>query len=92
MMHNYRSSQAKSQSIAVLLFVQDTVDGEEVDAAGIGQRFEVPLSVSYRYLTDTEKGSSGAACFDDEWRLVCLHHAAVLSDAEVKRRQQGNLD
>ena len=29
MMHNYRSSQAKSQSIAVLLFVQDTVDGEE---------------------------------------------------------------
>lgn len=28
-----------------------------------------------RYRTNTEKGSSGAPCFDGNWRLVALHHA-----------------
>ncbi|MEX0289332.1 MAG: serine protease, partial [Flavobacteriaceae bacterium] len=27
------------------------------------------------YLTDTEKGSSGAPVFDEEWDVIALHHA-----------------
>jgi V8-like Glu-specific endopeptidase len=30
-----------------------------------------------RYLTDTEPGSSGSPVFDDGWRVLALHHAAV---------------
>lgn len=28
-----------------------------------------------RYRTNTEPGSSGSPCFDQDWRLVALHHA-----------------
>lgn len=28
-----------------------------------------------RYKTNTEKGSSGSPCFDQNWNLVALHHA-----------------
>ncbi len=30
-----------------------------------------------RYLTDTEPGASGSPVFDDNWKVVALHHAAV---------------
>ncbi len=29
------------------------------------------------YTTDTEPGSSGSPCFNDQWELVALHHAGV---------------
>ncbi|MDE1176736.1 MAG: DNA/RNA non-specific endonuclease [Edaphobacter sp.] len=29
------------------------------------------------YTTDTEPGSSGAGCFNDQWELVAIHHAGV---------------
>jgi endonuclease G len=29
------------------------------------------------YTTDTEPGSSGSGCFNDQWELVALHHAGV---------------
>ena len=29
-----------------------------------------------KYLTDTEGGSSGSPIFDDQWRLIGIHHAA----------------
>lgn len=29
------------------------------------------------YTTDTEPGSSGAPCFNDQWELVALHHSGV---------------
>lgn len=29
-----------------------------------------------RYTTDTKKGSSGSAVFDNEWEFIALHHAA----------------
>jgi endonuclease G len=29
------------------------------------------------YTTDTQPGASGAPCFDDQWRLVALHHSGV---------------
>jgi endonuclease G len=29
------------------------------------------------YLTDTEPGSSGSPCFNDQWELVALHHSGV---------------
>ncbi|GAC1342785.1 MAG: hypothetical protein NVSMB18_17440 [Acetobacteraceae bacterium] len=28
-----------------------------------------------QYITRTSSGSSGSPCFDDQWRLVALHHA-----------------
>jgi V8-like Glu-specific endopeptidase len=30
-----------------------------------------------RYLTDTEPGSSGSPVFDDNWKVLALHHAHV---------------
>ncbi len=37
-----------------------------------------------QYWTDTEQGSSGSPVFDDEWRLVGLHHRAVRVDRQGK--------
>ena len=28
-----------------------------------------------RYLTDTDYGSSGSPVFDEQWRVVALHHS-----------------
>lgn len=38
------------------------------------------------YVTDTERGSSGAAVFNDQWELVALHHSGVPG-----RDENGNL-
>jgi endonuclease G len=38
------------------------------------------------YLTDTERGSSGAAVLNDQWELVALHHSGV-----PKTDRDGNL-
>jgi endonuclease G, mitochondrial len=29
------------------------------------------------YTTDTDRGSSGSPCFNDQWELVALHHSGV---------------
>ncbi|HEU5320570.1 MAG TPA: serine protease, partial [Methylomirabilota bacterium] len=29
------------------------------------------------YVTDTEPGSSGSPCFNDQWELIALHHSGV---------------
>ena len=31
------------------------------------------------YTTDTEPGSSGSPCFNDQWELIALHHSGVPS-------------
>jgi hypothetical protein len=33
-----------------------------------------------RYLTDTAPGASGSPVFDDKWRVLAIHHAAVMVD------------
>jgi len=38
------------------------------------------------YTTDTEPGSSGSGCFNDQWELVALHHSGV-----AKHDAQGDL-
>lgn len=38
------------------------------------------------YTTDTEPGSSGSGCFNDQWELVALHHSGV-----AKHDVQGDL-
>lgn len=39
------------------------------------------------YTTDTEPGSSGSPCFNDQWELIALHHSGVakLTDTEPKQ-------
>ncbi|MDY7990674.1 trypsin-like peptidase domain-containing protein [Paenibacillus polymyxa] len=45
------------------------------------------------YMTDTEPGSSGSAVFDQNWRLVALHHSGgpTLLDGEMKFVNEGVL-
>ncbi|HEX8211418.1 MAG TPA: DNA/RNA non-specific endonuclease [Longimicrobium sp.] len=43
------------------------------------------------YTTDTEPGSSGSPCFNDQWELIALHHSGVPSiEGGVIRRTDGN--
>ena len=39
------------------------------------------------YTTDTEPGSSGSPCFNDQWELVALHHSGVpaMKDNQILR-------
>jgi endonuclease G len=37
------------------------------------------------YSTDTEPGSSGSPCFNDQWELVALHHSGVAKTDDQKR-------
>jgi endonuclease G len=37
------------------------------------------------YTTDTEPGSSGSPCFNDQWELVALHHSGVPKLNEQKQ-------
>lgn len=37
-------------------------------------------SLVAQYSCDTEPGSSGSPVFNNQWRLVALHHASVLAD------------
>ncbi|HET9646970.1 MAG TPA: trypsin-like peptidase domain-containing protein [Microlunatus sp.] len=44
-----------------------------------------------QYLTDTDQGSSGAPVFDEQWRLVALHHrwVSVTVGGRAQFRNQG---
>lgn len=39
------------------------------------------------YTTDTEPGSSGSPCFNDQWELIALHHSGVprMQDGTILR-------
>ena len=43
------------------------------------------------YVTDTEEGSSGSPVFSDEWRVIALHRAGIVDDAQrpMKNANQG---
>jgi hypothetical protein len=45
----------------------------------------------FYYVADTEGGSSGSPVFDDSWRVIGLHRAGMVDDAErpVKGANQG---
>jgi V8-like Glu-specific endopeptidase len=36
---------------------------------------EVENNTRVRYRTNTEEGSSGSPCFNQDWELVALHHS-----------------
>ncbi|MFO0566381.1 MAG: DNA/RNA non-specific endonuclease [Polyangiaceae bacterium] len=42
------------------------------------------------YTTDTEPGSSGSPCFNDQWELVALHHSGVprLDQGRILKRDR----
>ena len=37
------------------------------------------------YSTDTQPGSSGSPCFNDQWELIALHHSGVAKTDNQKR-------
>ncbi len=39
------------------------------------------------YTTDTEPGSSGSPCFNDQWELIALHHSGVARLTEKHPKQ-----
>lgn len=42
------------------------------------------------YTTDTEPGSSGSPCFNDQWELIALHHSGVpRMDGETILKKDG---
>lgn len=45
--------------------------------------------VVVQYCCDTEPGSSGSPVFNNQWRLVAVHHASVVTEAPQGRRAQG---
>lgn len=49
-------------------------------------RVEQADRVVVRYACDTEPGSSGSPVFNNEWRLVALHHASVEVGEGTERR------
>ena len=43
------------------------------------------------YLTDTDKGSSGSPAFDNDWRVIALHHAGkTAAEGGLNIDKQGN--
>ena len=44
------------------------------------------------YFTDTLNGSSGSPVFDDAWRVIALHRAAVQKRAELNGRSLGYIN
>jgi endonuclease G len=42
------------------------------------------------YTTDTEPGSSGSPCFNDQWELVALHHSGVprMENGQILKRDR----
>jgi endonuclease G len=42
-----------------------------------------------RYLTDTDKGSSGSPVLDDDWQVVALHHGAQKVDPALYQGEPG---
>ena len=39
------------------------------------------------YTTDTEPGSSGSPCFNDQWELIALHHSGVAKLTATEPKQ-----
>ncbi|RRJ66036.1 hypothetical protein EHV15_26305 [Paenibacillus oralis] len=63
-----------------------------------GRKKEIALqdnTVSYvyekviHYTTDTERGSSGAAVFNNQWQLVALHHGGLIDEAKQQAVNEG---
>jgi V8-like Glu-specific endopeptidase len=46
-------------------------------------------NVVIQYACDTEPGSSGSPVFNNQWRLVALHHASVVTDSPEGRSAAG---
>ena len=45
--------------------------------------------VVVQYVCDTEPGSSGSPVFDNDWRLMALHHASVVAERPSLRPSRG---
>lgn len=75
----------------LLLIMQHPV-GEPLALAIGTQTGELPDDGDpvLRYTTRTEKGSSGAPCFDAQWGLVALHRGSEASDG-APRANEGRL-
>lgn len=62
-----------------LNIIQHPVGGLKQIALRNNEIIEIPLGKPdfLYYSTDTEPGSSGSPCFNDQWELVALHHSGV---------------
>jgi|GEM_PF-642300 len=59
-------------------------DGRPKSVAMRDNQFIAMLDKYLHYETDTQPGSSGSPVLNDQWEVVCLHHAGV-----AKRDEQG---
>ncbi|ASA23340.1 trypsin-like serine peptidase [Paenibacillus donghaensis] len=57
--------------------------GREKEVALQDNTVSYVYDIAVHYTTDTEKGSSGAAVFNNQWQLVALHHAALPLNGEA---------
>jgi hypothetical protein len=75
-----------------LLFVMQHPVGEPLAMAIGTQTGDLPAAgdAVLRYTTRTEKGSSGAPCFDAQWGLVALHRGVEPGDGPP-RANEGRL-
>lgn len=68
-------------SVGQLANVIQHPQGRPKEIAVHENRIERIFANVIRYTTDTEPGSSGSPVFNNQWRLVALHHAAGEQDA-----------
>lgn len=71
---------AKDESISIIQHPR----GREKEVALVENHVKHIYDKVIWYNTDTEPGSSGSACFNQQWELVALHHAGWYDDEKEK--------